>query len=945
MKLSTLKYSFILIGLFLLCSVTSHAQYFLTGQDPASVKWNQIKTDHFQIIFPREYSKMAQYYINLMSLTSPYVGQPYLKENQQKRLSIVLHNRSTTSNAMVSIAPMRAEYFETPPQSSYPQIWQDQLALHEYRHAVHMYTLRQGLTKGLYYVFGEQGVAAVMGLWLPFWFMEGDAVYSETLYSSSGRGRTPDFIYPLKAQLLNKKIYKYDKAVFGSYKNFVPNHYELGYQLVTKGVQQYGEEMWQFTIDRVARRPYYLVPFTTAIKKQTGKFKVQYYNATLKSLRNEWWLNDQKSIDDQIEIITPENRFFTDYLFPNVLDDGSVIAEKTGLDDINRFVLITADGEEQRIFTPGYDFKESLSVSGNVICWNERNYDPRWDMRNYSVIKLYDFEQKRLRKLTTKSRYFAPSLSDDGQFIVAVEVTTNSRYALHILDTETGDLVKEINTSENLLFLTPKWSYDDQYIVATVLGKDGKSIVLINTDNWELEYLLPFSFKEIKRPVMHGEWVVYTGTYEGKDMLYALNASSGNVFRVFEPRFGANNVAFSKTGEELVFSYYTADGNKLATIPFQPQHFDSINLAKTHYKYLIDKLKKPSTFNLDETAVPTEVYPENKYKKGGHLFNLHSWAPLAVDVNNYTVQPGVTLLSQNVLSTSVATLSWEYDPNELTHKIKFGYDYYGWYPIIGLSVDYGGRRVTHGTGDDQVELRWKETNLTLNVSVPLNFTNSKWVKGLRPSVGIDQKFLNMDPASGFEFKEDQVTVPNYRLYAYNQYKMSPKDIYPHWGQSIDLLYRHTPLSDSISSQLGLAGWLYFPGFVRHQGFRIYGGYQKTETGGYSFSNFVSIPRGYSNVSYPEYFTIRSDFAFPIAYPDLNVPGFFYLKRIYSKLFYDYMQGYENDQIYDLSSAGVELYTDWNFLSILINFRLGVRASHRFEDGTQRYEFLFGLSLN
>ena len=162
---------------------------------------------------------------------------------------------------MVPIAPLRAEFYEMPSQNIYPQIWQDQLTLHEYRHVVQINKMRQGMTQGLYYIFGEQGVALVMGLWLPFWFIEGDAVYSETILSKSGRGRVPEFIYTLKAQVLDKKIYKYDKASFGSYKDFVPDHYTLGYQLVAKGIENYGIEMWDRTLDRVARRPYYLVPF------------------------------------------------------------------------------------------------------------------------------------------------------------------------------------------------------------------------------------------------------------------------------------------------------------------------------------------------------------------------------------------------------------------------------------------------------------------------------------------------------------------------------------------------------------------------------------------------------------------------------------------------------------------------------------------------------------
>jgi hypothetical protein len=293
-------------------------------------------------------------------------------------------------------------------------------------------------------------------------------------------------------------------------------------------------------------------------------------------------------------------------------------------------------------------------------------------------------------------------------------------------------------------------------------------------------------------------------------------------------------------------------------------------------------------------------------------------------------------------------LSYQYDPNERTNKISLGYEYFGLYPVISLTADYGGRRSPYQRTEDQfVELYWREANLTLDLRVPLQLTSSKWVKGMQPSAGITQKFLDMrgpDPDS-INFTENTITSPIFRLYAYNQYKTSPKDIYPHWGQSIDLIFRNTIFSDDPSNQVGLIGWVYFPGFVLHQGIRIYGGYQRTNTGNYTFSNLVALPRGYSNVTFPEFFTLRSDYVFPVAYPDWNVPGAFYLKRIYSKVFYDILTGSHAGTTTNLASTGLEVYTDWNFLSVLINFNLGVRISHRFWDDDQRYEFLFGISTN
>lgn len=927
-----------------ICTVKLNAQYFIGGQEPASVKWRQIKTEDFQIIYPTNYSELAQYYINTLKLSQPAINESY--QSDLKRISVILHNNTTTSNAMVPIAPMRAEFYEMPSQNIYPQLWQDQLTLHEYRHVVQINKMRQGMTKGLYYVFGEQGVALVMGLWVPFWFIEGDAVYSETVLSNSGRGRVPEFMYTLKAQVLDKKIYKYDKASFGSYKDFVPDHYTLGYQLVAKGIENHGIKMWDRTLERVARRPYYLVPFTVSVKKETGKFKVQYYNSTMKSLKTEWWIEDKPSIDNKMNYLSPQQKFYTDYLFPHFLDDGSIISEKTGLDDINRFVMVDTAGKEKKLFTPGYDFYESLSVSGNTICWNEKAYDPRWGMRSYSVIKLYDVISGEKKQLTRKSRYFAPSLSSDQDKIVAVHVSNQSKYELHILDAKNGEILKTISTDENLFFATPHWSDDDQYIMAIVLGKQGKSLVKIDVESSEMEYMLPFSFKEIKWPVMHGKWIVYTGTYEGKDNLYAIDTETKAIFKVFESRFGANYAAFTDDGKQLVFSYYTADGFKLTSMDFLPDEIEEVQLNQLQYQYLADRIVPENSFNLDDTIVPDTVYPTKKYSKAGHLFNIHSWMPLAVDVDNYTINPGISLMSQNVLSTTVATLDYSYDVNEQTNHIKFGLDYYGWYPVLSFTAAYGGRKSSFISDEGElVNLKWRETDLSLRVSVPLNLTHSKWIQGVRPSVGIDQKFLKMVQHSGYEFSETQFTSPIYQLYAYNQYKTSFKDLYPKWGQIINLVYRHTPWADTTNSQLALIGYLYFPGVIKHQGIKVYGGYQKTVRGNYSYNNLLAVPRGYSNINYPAYFSIRSDYAFPIAYPDWNVPGAFYLKRIYSKIFYDYMQGFEANQVTDLSSTGFEVYTDWNFLSILLDVELGFRFSQLMPDNTQTYEFLFGFNVN
>nr|NQU91437.1 hypothetical protein [Bacteroidota bacterium] len=174
------------------------AQYFSSGQDPAAIKWKQIKTDNFKIVFPKEYTTKANYIANIMEYARR-LDTISLSANPGK-IPVILHNRTATSNAVTAWAPKRMDFYTIPPQDTYGQEWFQQLALHEYRHVVQVSKLNVGLTKGLTWFFGEQATGAVLGLYIPQWLLEGDAVAAETGLSKTGRGRTPSFGMPLRAQ-------------------------------------------------------------------------------------------------------------------------------------------------------------------------------------------------------------------------------------------------------------------------------------------------------------------------------------------------------------------------------------------------------------------------------------------------------------------------------------------------------------------------------------------------------------------------------------------------------------------------------------------------------------------------------------------------------------------------------------------------------------------------
>ena len=153
-----------------------------------------------------------------------------------------------------------------------------------------------------------------------------------------------------------------------------------------------------------------------------------------------------------------------------------------------------------------------------------------------------------------KTRYYAPSVTRDGKYIAAVEVTLDNSYFLVILNSRDGGLFKRISTPDNLLFIHPRWSDDGKSIVSVVVGKKGNSLALIDPETGKFELLLPYSFLEMKRPSFFGNHIIYTGSYNGIDNIYSFDRQTQEVSQVTSARFGASDATITNDQKAIIYS-------------------------------------------------------------------------------------------------------------------------------------------------------------------------------------------------------------------------------------------------------------------------------------------------------------------------------------------------------------------------------------------------------
>ncbi len=346
----------------------------------------QINTPRYQVVYPMGIQKEAELLISNLEKTAALTLKPY--HLPAKKVPILLNMTSVRSNGFVTWTPRRMELIVTPPQDSYAQDWIGQLSLHEYRHVVQISQLDQGFLSALKYVTGEiamGGGAAIM----PAWYYEGDAVLNETRLSAAGRGRSAGFEMPLRTLLLGeRKLYPFSKIKLGSYKDFVPDQYQYGYQMVNWTNEHYGQDFWPDAIDYSARNAYLISPLSVyfIMKHKTGKKQI-YRNAmdSIKILYNKQ--EESITYSDYLKINQRKTGTYTSYRFPQLLENGKVLALKSGINQRDYFVVIDSAGKETKILTTGAISGLKTDMHGNRILWDEFTSDPRWALRNFSEIQ------------------------------------------------------------------------------------------------------------------------------------------------------------------------------------------------------------------------------------------------------------------------------------------------------------------------------------------------------------------------------------------------------------------------------------------------------------------------------------------------------------------------------------------------------------------------------
>ena len=926
------------------------SQYYTTGEDPSRIKFDYFETPHFKVVFPR-YAKTYALKLGAMLEQSYKYVQFNPNEVKTRKIAVLIHTKNSLSNGYVTWAPKRMELMALPPFQFSALSWDRDLSIHEFRHVSQISNLYKGVTGLSYYLLGEQGIGAMTSL-VPLWFYEGDAVFAETAYTQAGRGRESDFLLPYKVRLAENCDLKFDQYLNGSFKTNIPNHYALGYLLNSYGRVNYNDNLWDSIMRFTTRNPYLFAAFSFGIKKYTKQTRKELFKSSLIFYDSLWnsFSSEPKTKENKRSRIKYQN-----YSYPIVINNKIYSFKST----LNRNTFLTArdSNGKETILKSVQNPNSQPSTDGNSILWTEYCTAGRWSQVVFSVINKYDIAKNSLTRISDLGYYSYPTFK--GDTIVAFKYHDSNKISIGIY-TGTFDKLKEIDLpfgqvkdlqcQGNMLYYTTLDSLDNMIVV--------KQDINTNT----IYPTLNFGRKNIAALKVKASKLFFTSDFSGKSNLYQYDTISKNLTKVVNPQYGVDNYDFIDS-INIATANYTINGYQIKIVSKSSEPCLDVKYAANGYP-VADLLSSQVKVNLQDSININTEQKVNKYIKAKHLFNIHSWAPFyfdPVEIQNLdlNIYPGITVVSQNLLSTSFATLSYGYTPEG--HIFDINYSYKGWLPVLNFKYNlYNTLPKVYRIKNHPYNLDSSTSRKRFVVSsyIPFHYKTGIWNFTLQPYVDYSRynDILFNSKTNKYNTGFDQISTS---IYFGVQSQQALQNIFPRWGANFFFKITSAPFEEeNLGSLFAYRLGLIVPGILPNHGLMTRFFYQNQKLDKYYFSSAFPLPRGYNSSSFASqyYKMVAADYSFPLLYPDANLSWLVYIKRIRLNLFADFAENirpsyvkkdnkYEQIHLYDFySSVGSDILFDVNLLRSTFPITTGLRIAYN-NDKTTYLNAIFSINFN
>ncbi|WP_420583339.1 hypothetical protein [Reichenbachiella sp.] len=945
------KKSLFLIVISLIIRLESFAQLNAGfGQNPNKQQWQELTSPKIDIVFPQGKEAQAQRIASLINyqgtaLTGT-IGPIVKKPN------LLLQTETVISNGFVGLAPFRSEFFATPPANMkiFGAIgWLDLLSLHEYRHVQQNNNSLHGMTKALRYLQGENGWVFGRVLVVPNWFMEGDAVWAETKFSSGGRGRVPHFTKEQRAITLSGMNYKYQKFRNGSFKTQLPSHYPTGYMLCSYLRNEEGAEVWNEIFSDATAWKGVFWSFNQAIKSHSKyRNSSQLFDAAWKNMNSKWQKQRLAANIQLGESISSKRKTITYYTFPQESAPGKIVVWKRSYQHTDQIVEIS-DKQERVLFSPGYNLWQYFNIKEESFVWTELSQNARRNNESYSDIYIKQSEDTPNERITINENYFSPVFGKNTEEIFAVNYNSDLIPTLQKINLATKEIKDIIAFSTNEFLGRISFLEKENAVIAVYKEINELTLIKINLTNGQTEELLPRTKHTIDDVSIHNGYAYFSSSYTGIDNIFRTPLDgSKKIEQMSSEQVGAYNPNVSDDGKTLYYTVFDELGFEVAQRPNEKLKSATpfVYQEPTQMEW---QDETPDLFEIKSASVITEA-PNNTYTTRAYSkspfrgIQAHSW-----NIIPSTVAPGLSLIMNNYTNDIAGHVSAGYNFNEEGAYFGTSLIYSRLFPVISINGRHNFRTSDFLLPSNRLaRVGYRETVIGGKIGIPLKWLKNNYRTTLEPSVAYDYHITKNIAEEGNNFQIDDTNYSTLKegiSFSFLR-RTARQNLAPRFGVSISSSYTHNLTEKSNQKFTGI-GRLYLPGISINHSLKLTAAYQDEPLSNvFQEVDLFQYSRGYKRPINDRFFRLSVDYAFPLLYPDLGFFGLTYFKRIRVNAFLDIGKG-TIDQLnskLDYNSTGLEIIFDNTYLNLTIPLSIGIRGSYLLDTDPQKPNNTFVTGL-
>jgi hypothetical protein len=590
---------FILSASIFMLPKTATAQIFYESIfRPSGLKWQQISSPHFKVVFPLGYEKQARRTIEILESELPKTNK--LTGSELTKIPVVLNTYNDRSNGYVTPIHFRIEV-ELPPilGKSLNQgngDWLSVVMPHELVHASHGAVFKKWSVYSALRLVSPDLYRAT-NFAVPSGHIEGIAVHheSDSVVVGTGRGNYADFTNQFEAVQHSATPWSMGQLYFPSQRTLPFNRHYLGGHAFSKWlIDEYGSDIIGNIHDKNIRFPF--LGMGAILKLETDKWPKQLHKAFTESQTTTKVIKHLQS-DSRDVVINKQAGVFERR--PQWLNESELLYFGRYYNDITGLYRVNVStNEAQLISETGMttDYRYSLNSDKTHALLGAEIIHPIYDVTAISTLLKVDLTDGKRSRLNAPKRTYAPEfISQESLYSIQRKEDRSALLKLNPLD---GAVINS-------------WDFEDLHwiaisahptqkntlaVVAQYYGQQALWIVENESDLATLPTLKPLVFVS-KKSVFDPVW-----SSDGMELLFSSDRS------------GVRQV-YSYSLEKKTFRQLTQSAFGAMEAQYSPDLTSIAYVELINNTYQI-QLKTTTDIQQKSTDISAEVFQNDAFKSG-----------------------------------------------------------------------------------------------------------------------------------------------------------------------------------------------------------------------------------------------------------------------------------------------------------------------------------------